>query len=284
MDFAQSFLNQYHAFDRFKGVRRDLISFFVGVALITVGAILGTALAPIIILSGFASLCIAFGFLVGAVIKSSRTETAYYQLLKEELWMPILNMTDPLKAVGLSGEAPPFNDFLLGFVCQKGSISQVYYTLTYKQVSLTALMVSHTTSTGQGSSQTVDFRGYVLKRPTSLVESFRVKKDRTPKWVKPLKDTIQPDTDGSDEFHVEGSPPLNWEAFMQEWDSLRFKHGAWGISGGMTYLALSEFKVIPKIIRRPGTLVATHQAHLMKLYTVMKTFDAWIQNFEDSNA
>lgn len=284
MDFAQAFLNQYRAFDRFRGVRRALISFFVGVALITVGAIFGTALAPVIILSGFGSLFIAFGFLIGAVIKSSRTESAYYQLLKEALWQPIIDMTDPLKAVSLSGEAPIFDDFLLGFVCQKESISQTYYTLTYQDVSLTALMVSHTTSTGQGSHQTVDFRGYVLKRSTSHVESFRVKKDRTPKWVKPLKDKIQPDTDGSDEFHVEGSPPLNWEAFMQTWDSLGFKHGAWEISGGMTQLALSEFKVIPKIIRRPGTLVATHQAHLMKLYTVMKTFDAQIQTFEDSKA
>lgn len=124
------------------------------------------------------------------------------------------------------------------------------------------LTVSHTSSTGQGLSQAVDFKGYVLKRPTTDIESFRVKKDRTPLWLKSMINSLQPGPNGSVAFHVEGSIPDQWGAFIRN-GRRKALNRVRGISKGQTHLALSEFKVIPKIIRRPGLLVASHQAHLI---------------------
>ena len=282
MEFANVFLKKYKAFDRFKGIRQALVSLGVGAILITTGALLGSGIAPVLILSGFASVFLGFIFFFVAALRTGQLENAFYEILRTDLWTPIIGMTSPLKDVTLNEETPPLDDeFLYKYVAQKGSLDRVYYTLKSGQVSLSALSISHTVSTGKGASQHIDFRGYYLSVPTSLTETVRAKNDRTPNWMKPIKNKIKTDTDGSEAYHIEGKPSFDVESFMNQWHDHGFKHVAWDVSDGISKLAVFESKVIPKIHRQPGQLVSTHQDHLMRLKKVMDTFSTAIQSIEE---
>lgn len=282
MEFAQAFLKKFKAFDRFKGLRQALVSLGIGIALITTGALLEGSLMPFLILPGFASVFLAFIFFFVAAFRSKRVESALTELIRTDLWEPILTMTSPLKAVTLTEKDPALeDDFLYGYVAKQGSLDRVYYTLKSAQVTLSALSISHMVSTGKGASQHIDFRGYYLIIPTSIMESVRAKNDRTPDWFKPIKQKVKPDTDGSDAYHIEGKVSFDVESFMNPWHEHGFKHVAWEVAKGASKLALYEYKVMPKIHRQPGRLVATHQDHLVRLKKVMDAFASAIQSLEE---
>ena len=282
MEFAKVFLKKFKEFDRFKGIRQALVSVGVGALFITVGALLGEDFTPYLIFPGFASIFLAFIFFFVSAFRSSQLENAFYEILRTDLWTPIIGMTSPLKEITITEEALPVeDDFLYDYVGQKGSLDRVYYTLKSDQVTLSALSISHMVSTGNSTSQHIDFRGYYLNIPTSLTETVRAKNDRTPNWVKPIKNKIKPDTDGSEAYHIEGKPSFDVESFMNQWHDHGFKHVAWDVSNGFSKLALFEYKVIPKIHRQPGQLVSTHQDHLMRLKKVMDTFSTAIQSLEE---
>lgn len=275
MEFAEHFIREYRRIDRFKWIRRALISFVTGIVMITTGAILGSSnIAPVFILSGFGLLFLAFAFVFVYMLKEKSTSEAFYTLIKHRLWTPILAMTEPLRSIKFTDAWEPEGAFLSAWVAPRGVTKDVYYSLKAASVKLSAIKIAHTVSTGKGTSQSVDFYGYVLQVNAPNVNRFRLKTDRTPGWVKPLKEKIRPDDDASEDYHAEG----DYQAWLAKADALKALGYDWiamEADDNVLNIALHVWRVYPKISKQKGALVAAHQTHLMNLKTLCDTVEPW---------
>ena len=277
MEFANHFIREYRRIDRFKWIRRALISFVTGIVMIIIGAILGSSsIAPVFILSGFGLIFLAFGFVFVFMLKEKSTSEAFYRLLKNQLWTPILAMTEPLRSITITDAWEPEGAFLTAWVAPRGVTKNVYYSLEVAPVKLSAIKIAHTVSTGKGTSQSVDFYGYILQVNAPDVTRFRLKTDRTPGWVKPLKEKIRPDHDGSEDYHAEG----DYQAWLTKGDALKALGYDWvamEADAGTLNIALHVWRLYPKITKQKGSLVAAHQTHLMNLKTLCDTVNSWVK-------
>lgn len=282
---VNEFITAYQALSSKRFVYYAIQSFFTGLAIIVIGAVTNiTFLIPF----GFIFFFVFFGFIIVAAIKSSKNAPKKRQLIFEKAWRPLVASTKSLSDLELMDDEALKNVTLKGRLIDelssKSTARDVQYAFRMNEDLLYYIYYYHVVSTGKGSSNSVDFKGFYYQANTQLEGTLLIKKD-LPKLIRNIKHKIQNETDndGSEKYKIEGSlQPFALE-IIDRFEGLGFNTIALSVKNGVLEVALDQFYPFPKVTKNASETMKNHQDYLLKSKQILEAINQTKQSLMSVN-
>lgn len=264
--------------NRFKYLKMAGILFLISITMIILGATLdaGLSFIPVLFITGFVLFFVEFGFLIAFAVKATKSENRVKEMIIDGFWQKRIETWTYEHSNSFSVTSKNMQDsrYLTHPMIPQYATEHFYYTLSdiTRDLHLHALRYTHQVSTGKGTSQSIDFSGYLILTKLNISSDLYVRKwDLSEKmkgfFMVPKPETIDENT------AINGPFDQEMKLLRKKLLSLGFKDVIFLEQNGFLTILCEEMKLIPKVTKQIDENDERHKKHLLKLVQVISSID-----------